>query len=302
MFERLQKKWQLTGIQLLLVLTTFAVGGSLTGFLGRKLMDLIPVQQNWLWVTIYIIVVTLLWPLSVLTVSILFGQYRFFTGYLKKMGRRIGLLNKEKELKDKSGLANKRDKPARLAIFASGKGSNAQMIIEHFRYSSKARVVLIVCNKPGAGVISIAEKENLPVLLLQRDKFLQGDAYLDELKSYDIDLIILAGFLWKLPTSLVHAYSSRILNIHPALLPKYGGKGMYGDFVHQAVLNSGDRESGISIHLVDEIYDHGTVIFQAHCPVLQSDTPESLAERIHKLEHTYYPKIIERVVEEKFSV
>jgi formyltetrahydrofolate-dependent phosphoribosylglycinamide formyltransferase len=302
MFERLQKKWQLTGVQLLLVLTTFAVGGSLTGFLGRKLMDLIPVQQNWLWVTIYIIVVTLLWPLSVLSVSILFGQYRFFTGYLKKMGRRIGLLSKEKELEDKPGLTNKRDKPARLAIFASGKGSNAQMIIEHFRYSSKARIVLIVCNKPDAGVISIAEKENIPVLLLQRDKFLQGDGYLDEIRSYDIDLIILAGLLWKLPTSLVHTYSSRILNIHPALLPKYGGKGMYGDYVHKAVLKSGDKESGISIHLVDEIYDHGKVIFQAHCPVLQSDTPESLAERIHKLEHAHYPKIIERVVEEKFGV
>lgn len=289
-------------MQLLLVLTTFAVGGSLTGFVGRKLMDLIPVQQNWLWVTIYVIIVTLLWPLSVLSVSIIFGQYRFFTGYLRKMGRRIGILNKEKDIANESTFTNKRNSPTRLAIFASGKGSNAQMIIEHFRYSSKARVVLIVCNKPGAGVISIAEKEHIPVLFLQRDKFLLGDAYLDELKSYDIDLIILAGFLWKLPTQLVHTYSSRILNIHPALLPKYGGKGMYGDFVHKAVLQSGDRESGISIHLVDEIYDHGKVIFQAHCPVLQSDTPESLAERIHKLEHTYYPKVIERVVEEKFSV
>ena len=202
-----------------------------------------------------------------------------------------------------------------LAIFASGAGSNAQKIIDHFTSppalspesigifdkgegarKPKAIISLIVCNKPGAGVLGIAAKENIPVLLLEKEEFFSGDAYLDKLKEKEIDLIVLAGFLWKIPDALIKAYPGRIINIHPALLPKYGGKGMYGKHIHAAVIASGEKESGITIHYVDEHYDNGDIIFQARCPVLPNDTPDSLALRIHTLEHEHFPKVIERVI------
>lgn len=180
-----------------------------------------------------------------------------------------------------------------LAIFASGAGSNAQQIINYFKGSSLAKVVLIVCNKPGAGVIGIAEKENIPVLIIEKERFFKGDGYLPELQSVNANLVVLAGFLWKIPQSLIDAYPRRIINIHPALLPKYGGKGMYGQYVHEAILNAGEVESGITIHYVDEHYDSGDIIFQTACPVLDGDTAEVLAQRIHKLEHLHYPLVIE---------
>ena len=180
----------------------------------------------------------------------------------------------------------------KIAVFASGTGSNAQKIIDHFRDSAKVQVALIVCNKPGAGVLNIAEKENIPSLLIEKEKFFRGNAYVDELKTAGISFIVLAGFLWKIPVELIKAYPERIINIHPALLPKYGGKGMFGHHVHQAVINNQEKESGISIHYVDELYDHGRIIFQATCPVLESDTADTLAQRIHALEHTFYPEVI----------
>ena len=183
-----------------------------------------------------------------------------------------------------------------LAIFASGAGSNAQQIINYFRNSALAKIDLIVCNKPRAGVIAIAEKENIPVLLIEKERFFKGDAYLPEIKKLKTDLIILAGFLWKIPQILINVYPRRIVNIHPALLPKYGGKGMYGQYVHETILNAGEMESGITIHYVDEHYDNGDIIFQTACPVLEDDTPETLARRIHKLEHLHYPLVIEELV------
>lgn len=184
----------------------------------------------------------------------------------------------------------------RLVIFASGAGSNAQQIINYFRDSTLAKVFLIVCNKPGAGVLTIAEKENIPSLLIEKERFFKGDGYLPELQKIKTDLIILAGFLWKIPQTLIDAYPRRIINIHPALLPKYGGKGMYGQYVHESVLNEGEVESGITIHYVDEHYDNGDIIFQTACPVLESDTAETLANRIHQLEHLHYPVVIEEIV------
>jgi len=184
-----------------------------------------------------------------------------------------------------------------LVIFASGAGSNAQQIINYFKGSATANIVLIVCNKPGAGVISIAEKENIPVLIIEKERFLKGDGYLPELQKAKTDLIILAGFLWKIPQILIDNNPRRIINIHPALLPKYGGKGMYGQYVHEAILGAGEVESGITIHYVDEHYDNGDIIFQTGCPILEGDTPEVLAQRIHKLEHLYYPAVIEDIVE-----
>lgn len=183
-----------------------------------------------------------------------------------------------------------------IAIFASGAGSNARQIILHFKHHTQIRVSLIVCNKPGAGVITIAEQEGIPLLLISREEFFHGDAYVPILKKYQINYIILAGFLWKIPPSLIEAFAGKIVNIHPALLPRYGGKGMYGQHVHEAVLASGDHESGISIHYVDELYDHGQLIFQARCPVEPGDSPQSLAEKIHRLEHQHYPHVIEELI------
>ena len=183
-----------------------------------------------------------------------------------------------------------------IAIFASGTGSNAQAIINYFKNHPSIRITLIVSNKPQAGVLSIAERENIPSLIIEKEKFFRGDAYLPELKKAGIDFIVLAGFLWKLPEKLIQAYRNSIVNIHPALLPKYGGKGMYGNKVHETVIANKEKQSGITIHFVDEHYDNGDIIFQETCPVLENDNPNSLAQRIHKLEHANYPATIEKVV------
>jgi phosphoribosylglycinamide formyltransferase-1 len=183
-----------------------------------------------------------------------------------------------------------------LAIFASGTGTNAARIIDYFRGSTHINVRLIVCNKPEAGVLNIAQREGIPTLLIEKEPFFRGGAYVEELQGKKIDLIILAGFLWKIPETLVKAYPGRIINIHPALLPKYGGKGMYGRFVHEAVIAAGDKESGITIHYVDEQYDHGKPIHQFTIPVNPNETPETLAEKIHKLEHEHFPAVIEEVI------
>jgi phosphoribosylglycinamide formyltransferase 1 len=191
----------------------------------------------------------------------------------------------------------KSSQPIIIAIFASGAGSNAQKIIDHFRNHSTIKIGLIVCNKEGAGVLSIAEKEGINTLLIDKERFFRGDAFVPELKANDIDFVVLAGFLWKIPVKLIQAYPNKIINIHPALLPKYGGKGMYGGFVHAAVIAAKEIESGITIHYVDELYDHGGVIFQATCAIDKTDTSESLAKKIHTLEHLHYPRVVEEVVE-----
>jgi phosphoribosylglycinamide formyltransferase-1 len=195
-------------------------------------------------------------------------------------------------------LSNTQQQPDKkhLAIFASGAGTNAQKLIDYFRHSSAATVSLIACNKPGAGVLDIAQREGISTLLLEKEPFLRGDAYLPQLKERGIDFIVLAGFLWKVPQALINAYPKRIVNIHPALLPKFGGKGMYGQYVHEAVLQAGERESGITIHYVDEHYDNGDIIFQTACPILDDDTPETIARRIHQLEHLHYPRVVEEII------
>jgi len=226
----------------------------------------------------------------VMVVSLFFGQHRFFLKYIRKIGSRIGIV-KPKESKPLT--------PANIAIFASGAGSNAKKIIDHFRNSGTVTISLIACNKPGAGVLNIAAAENIPVILIEKEKFFRGNAYVDELKELKIDLIVLAGFLWKIPDGLIKAFPRKIVNIHPALLPKFGGKGMYGNFVHEAVIKAGEKVSGITIHYVDEHYDNGDTIFQVRCAVLQSDTPDSLAQRIHLLEHAHYPAIIEDLLKSR---
>lgn len=185
----------------------------------------------------------------------------------------------------------------KVAIFASGAGSNAQQIINRFHNSSLIKICLIVCNKEGAGVLSIAEKEKIPFLLINKERFFKGDAYLPELKKNAVDIIVLAGFLWKVPSLLINAYPTKIINIHPALLPNYGGKGMFGGHVHEAVIAAKEKQSGITIHYVDELYDHGNIIYQATCTIDESDTPASLANKIHALEHLHYPRVIEEIAQ-----
>jgi phosphoribosylglycinamide formyltransferase-1 len=183
----------------------------------------------------------------------------------------------------------------RIAIFASGTGTNAAKIIEYFRFHQTIGITLIVSNKPEAGVVQIARRENLPVLIIDKERFFRGDAYLPDLRTLNINFIVLAGFLWKIPSMLIQAYPGAIINIHPALLPKYGGKGMYGGNVHAAVIAAGEKESGVTIHFVDEHYDNGDIIFQETCKVNPDDTPETLANKIHQLEHQHFPKVIEQV-------
>ena len=188
-------------------------------------------------------------------------------------------------------------KPQRIlhfAIFASGNGTNAEKIWEYFKQNKRIVPNLLLCNNPGAGVLNIAQRYGIPSVIMEKTRFQQGDAYLPELKNAGTDLLILSGFLWQVPLSLIKAYPGRIINIHPALLPKYGGKGMYGMHVHQAVIHNGEKESGITIHLVDEQYDHGEQLFQCRCAVKPEDTPDTLAQRIHKLEHAHFAEEIEK--------
>ena len=185
----------------------------------------------------------------------------------------------------------------RIAVFASGTGTNTNKIIEHFKGHPTITVALVVTNKPGAGVLTIAKRAGIPTLILEKEKFFRGNAYSEELIGNKIEFIVLAGFLWKIPSQLIEAYPGKIINIHPALLPRYGGKGMYGHLVHEKVLENKDSVSGISIHYVDELYDHGNIIFQATCPIVENETPESLAQKIQRLEHEHYPVIIEKVIQ-----
>ena len=185
-----------------------------------------------------------------------------------------------------------------LILFASGKGSNVQAIIDFFADNGKARVALIVCNNPGAGVLTIAEQYKIPVQMIDRASF-KEEQLVTLLHSYQPSLIVLAGFLWKIPDTLVQAFPESIINIHPALLPKYGGKGMYGQYVHEAVLAAGEKESGITIHFVNEHYDEGAALVQARCALLPGDTAESIAARVGKLEHYFLPRTVEFLLDNR---
>lgn len=166
-----------------------------------------------------------------------------------------------------------------IAIFASGEGTNAQNIIDYFRDSDAVKVNLIVCNKPQANVLNRAKAENIPQLIITREDFYNSNRVIDSLKKANTDWIILAGFLWLIPENLIDAFRDKIVNIHPALLPKFGGEGMYGGKVHEAVIEAQEKESGITIHYVNKEYDKGTIILQAKCTVEPADTAASLAKK-----------------------
>ena len=183
----------------------------------------------------------------------------------------------------------------RIAILASGSGTNAQRLITHFQGRKDAEVIIVGCDNPGAGVVQRAWDLQVPCYLFSGPQLRDGTV-LRELQQLKVDLVVLAGFMRLIPVAMVQAFPRRIINIHPALLPKFGGKGMYGDRVHAAVIAAGESESGITIHYVNERYDEGEHLFQVKCPVLPNDTPDTLAARIHALEHEHYPRMVEQLV------
>ncbi|WP_455498079.1 phosphoribosylglycinamide formyltransferase [Coprobacter sp.] len=184
----------------------------------------------------------------------------------------------------------------RIVIFASGSGSNAENIIRYFSASEDIEVSLIISNKPDAYVIERARLLKVPVLVITKDEFSSRENVLGKLRKYQIDYIVLAGFLLRVPDYLIQAYPGSIINIHPALLPRFGGKGMYGDYVHKAVVEAGEKESGITVHYVNEHYDSGAIIRQERCEVIPGDTYEDVARKVHELEYKYYPQIIEELI------
>lgn len=184
-----------------------------------------------------------------------------------------------------------------IAILASGSGTNAENIIKYFSNKKNARVSLVLSNKRHAMVLKRAEAQKIRTVFFEHNEFYTTGKVLRYLALYKIDFIVLAGFLWLVPENIVKNYAGRIVNIHPALLPDYGGKGMYGDNVHKAVIDNKDKESGITIHYVNNRYDEGDIIFQVRCKVDPDETPESLANKIHQLEYAHYPKVIEKLVD-----
>jgi len=188
----------------------------------------------------------------------------------------------------------------RLAIFASGEGRNTQRFIDYFKDNKDVVIELVISNNKDAGVIKRAEDAGIPVLIIERGSFYNTTEVLNLLKE-KIDFIVLAGFLWMIPDNILKTFAGKIVNIHPSLLPKYGGKGMYGMKVHEAVIANKEKESGITIHYVNEKYDEGEIISQAKCPVEVTDTPETLAKRIHGLEYVFYPAAVDRLLNGNIS-
>lgn len=179
-----------------------------------------------------------------------------------------------------------------IIIFASGTGTNTAAIIDYFRSSKMAEVRLVVCNKAEAGVLEIAKNEGIPFLIISKAT-IDSPLIIGQMQQYQPSLVVLAGFLWKIPDTILNAFTGKVINIHPSLLPAYGGLGMYGSKVHQAVINGGEMQSGITIHYVNNEYDKGNIILQARCEVSENDTADNLAKKIHQLEHYYFPRVIE---------
>ena len=190
----------------------------------------------------------------------------------------------------------------RIAIFASGSGTNAENIIRYFRESSIIETVLVLSDKRDAYVLERANGLHVPSVVFSKAEMETTDSVLKVLSEYKADFIVLAGFLLRIPENMLRAYPGRIVNIHPALLPRYGGKGMYGSKVHEAVVAAGEKESGITIHYINEHYDEGAVIFQAKCPVLPADSPDDLAKKVHALEYACYPRVIEQIIVRSFGL
>ncbi|HQT23875.1 MAG: phosphoribosylglycinamide formyltransferase [Sphingobacteriales bacterium 17-39-43] len=189
----------------------------------------------------------------------------------------------------------------RIAIFASGSGSNAQKIMEHFKKHIDAEVVIVLTNNPEAYVLQRADNFEIPSHIFDKHEFYKTNNVVDLLKNLQIDLIVLAGFMWLIPQNLLKAFPNKIINIHPALLPKYGGKGMYGDRVHQAILDAHEEESGITIHFIDEHFDEGEIIHQSRFRIEPGDDLEMVKFKGQQLEHLHYPKVVEQLLKKMKS-
>jgi formyltetrahydrofolate-dependent phosphoribosylglycinamide formyltransferase len=294
--NKLQQKWGVGPVQFWLIMTTFALGGSLSGYLNKQILNLVFLEKNAAYWLIYPLLLTILWPFSVIFVSFLTGQFSFFKGYLGRIwGRLSGGSSSNMESNMRTSLAAS-SSPIHVAIFASGAGTNAKKIIEYFENKpTRIKISLIVCNVQGAGVLDIAKSKGIPTLMINKAEF-ASTGYVESIHNADIHFIVLAGFLWKVPEVLVNAYPRGIINIHPALLPNYGGKGMYGSHVHEAVVAAGEKETGITIHWVDAHYDEGDIILQKKCSIDTTDTPATVAQKIHVLEHQYFAPTIEKIL------
>lgn len=284
MLKKLQENWKVDGKNLILILISFAIGGSVCARLGEKIIALFQLEKSFLWYFLYLIIVTILWPICVIVISIPFGQFVFFRSYVKNIF--------DKLLGGKHSTTN-------ISIFASGAGSNAENIIDYFKKNRSIKIALIVCNKPNAGVVEIAKSNNIPILLIKNEDLYNPSSLMEVLKKHNIKWIVLAGFLKKIPSEILNLYQQKVINIHPALLPKYGGAGMYGTKVHASVIANQEKESGITIHFVDEIYDHGEIIFQKNVALDSNENMESLAKKIHQLEHKYFPSVIFDVIQKQ---
>lgn len=287
MLENLQRKWGVKGWKFFLILCTFAVTGTFTAWVSTGITEWIDVEKySASWWALKSLVLVIGYQVFILFFGFLFGQFAFFWKFEKKLLSAIGII--------------KKDPMYRIAIFASGTGSNAEKIISAFA-KSDIKVALVVSNKKEAGVLSIAEKNNIETCLIGKDVEEESKllAYLGEKQ---ISHLILAGYLWKVPDAFIQAYPKRIINIHPALLPGFGGKGMYGLRVHDAVIKAGERESGITIHFVDEVYDNGEIIFQEKVLISPDETAHSLAKKIQLLEHKHFPGIIRSAIKAKSTL
>lgn len=185
----------------------------------------------------------------------------------------------------------------RIAIFASGSGSNAQKLMEHFKHHQEAEVIIVLTNNPEAYVIQRADNFEIPTHVFSKHDFFETNDILNILRNLQIDLVVLAGFLWLIPSNLLQEFPNQIINIHPALLPKFGGKGMYGDRIHQAILKAGETENGITIHFVNEKFDDGEIIYQSRFKIDKNDTLETIKFKGQQLEHLHYPRIVENLLQ-----
>lgn len=292
MFQKLQEKWGLSTRTFWIVFIAFGLTGTTTAILTRYVTGWLGMDANSEWylrVGVRVFMLLFGYQVILLGYGFLLGQWAFFWKYEVKLLRRLKILPPAPQ-------------KTSIAIFASGSGSNALKIMQYFEQHPTIAIGLIVCNKPGAGVIHHAEKYGVPVLLIEKERFFRGDAYIPVLQQHRISFVVLAGFLWKIPELLIAAFPHTMVNIHPALLPKFGGKGMYGEYVHRAVLESGDKESGITIHRVNKHFDAGEIVFQATCAIEETDTPHSLAMKVHALEHAHYAEVIEQMVQQSVSI
>jgi formyltetrahydrofolate-dependent phosphoribosylglycinamide formyltransferase len=282
MFKKLRARWGVSGLDLLLILCTFALGGSACARLSQVILNLgFSGSKGFMWWLSYILLVTLLWPICVLLISIPLLQFRFFSNYLRRVGKRIFTRN----LKSKSY-------KIKIALFASGAGSNVENFISFFSTHEEFEISLIVCNNPQAGVINVAQQYGKKRLLINNNDLAAPANLIAQLKQEDINFIVLAGFLKKIPGEMIAAFPNKIVNIHPALLPRFGGQGMYGNKVHEAVIQAGESKSGITVHFVDDHYDHGEIVFQTTCDVLTNETALSLSKKIKQLEKQHYPEVV----------